>query len=532
MKKYLLHVLIISFVFLSTTVIHSAEEEKDRLLVIPLKSQIGLKKEEAIILSDVLSTELHKSGKFTILSRGDMKAILDEKEFELAMSCDDNNCLIENVEKLAVSKIITGNIGKLGTKFVVTVRMINKDGENEVMEKDICDCPLEGLVKSMERVSYKFLSYLKGEEVPASESLSSREEPSYGTVSRTSLQSPYRDLPVSKVQSMPNVSIRKKDSWGFYGHSTINNSYEKKSINEDTVVIDNATGLVWYQSSSKNYLTYKEAEEWLENLNKKGYAGYHDWRLPTLEEAVSILEPSKSNDLYIDPIFDNKEWYIWTGDKLGSGAAWRVHLNAGAVDWDEFSSMFGVLPVRSFNRELKPAIRLRSSYKVLSVSQAQSMPNVSIRKMENLGFCGHSTINHYYEKKSINEDTVVIDYTTGLMWRQNGSDAYKWKKAEEWLKNLNSSGYAGFGDWRLPTLEEAVSLLEPSNRYDRDDIIVHHYINPIFSYEQSCIWTGDKNDKHHEDFWSAKWTVNFLRGDVFLALPDHHYHVRPVRSMK
>ena len=89
MKKYLLHVLIISFVFLSTTVIHSAEEEKDRLLVIPLKSQIGLKKEEAIILSDVLSTELHKSGKFTILSRGDMKAILDEKEFELAMSCDE-----------------------------------------------------------------------------------------------------------------------------------------------------------------------------------------------------------------------------------------------------------------------------------------------------------------------------------------------------------------------------------------------------------------------------------------------------------
>ena len=179
MRKYLLHVLIISFVFLLMPVIHSAEEEKDRLLVVPLKAQLGLKHEEAIMLSDVLSIELHKSGKFTILNRDDMKAILDEKEFELAMGCDDNVCLLENVEKLAVNKIITGNIGKLGRKYIVSIRMINKDGENEVMEKDVCDCPLEGLIESMERVSYKFLSYLTGEEIPAPESVVSREEPPY-----------------------------------------------------------------------------------------------------------------------------------------------------------------------------------------------------------------------------------------------------------------------------------------------------------------------------------------------------------------
>ncbi len=82
MRKQLLHVLIISFVFISMPVIHSAEEEKDRLLVVPLKPQKGIDQEEANILTDLLSVEIHRSGKFKILNRDDMKAILDEKEFE------------------------------------------------------------------------------------------------------------------------------------------------------------------------------------------------------------------------------------------------------------------------------------------------------------------------------------------------------------------------------------------------------------------------------------------------------------------
>ena len=51
MRKYLLHVLIISFIFLVPTIIHSAEEEKDRLLVVPLTAQKGIDQKDAILLT-------------------------------------------------------------------------------------------------------------------------------------------------------------------------------------------------------------------------------------------------------------------------------------------------------------------------------------------------------------------------------------------------------------------------------------------------------------------------------------------------
>ena len=56
---------------------------------------------------------------------------------------------------------------------------------------------------------------------------------------------------------------------------------------------------------------------WLEALNTKGYAGYHEWRLPTVEESASLDEPGKKNGgLYIAPVFSNKQRWILTGDCL------------------------------------------------------------------------------------------------------------------------------------------------------------------------------------------------------------------------
>ena len=60
-----------------------------------------------------------------------------------------------------------------------------------------------------------------------------------------------------------------KEKWGFHGHSTIDHDFHLKTINDDKVVIDHATGLMWHQSGSDKYLSWKRAKKWIEDLNKK-----------------------------------------------------------------------------------------------------------------------------------------------------------------------------------------------------------------------------------------------------------------------
>ncbi len=160
------------------------------------------------------------------------------------------------------------------------------------------------------------------------------------------LRSSYMNLSVSQVQSMSNISIRRKKAWGYYGHSTIQHEYEAETIGDNKVVIDHATGLMWHPSGSYEYMKRKEIKKWIRSFDSRGYAGYYDWRVPTVEEAASLLESSEKNgNLYIDTMFDKKQRWIWTGDSCSSGGMWRVYFDDGYVDWGDVSYLF-VRPVR------------------------------------------------------------------------------------------------------------------------------------------------------------------------------------------
>jgi hypothetical protein len=147
---------------------------------------------------------------------------------------------------------------------------------------------------------------------------------------------------------MPHVEIREEQDWGFYGHSTIRHRYEVRSIVYDEVVVDYTTGLMWHQNGSERFKDKEKISEWVDNINLKGYAGFKDWRLPTIEEASSLLEPKQLfGDMYVDTVFDVKQPWIWTGDSYGNDAAWVMSACYGSVFWNKFDEYFSIRPVRS-----------------------------------------------------------------------------------------------------------------------------------------------------------------------------------------
>jgi len=100
---------------------------------------------------------------------------------------------------------------------------------------------------------------------------------------------------------------------------------------------------------------------------------------------------------------------------------------------------------------------------------------------------------------------TVTDLVTGLMWQRQGCDIASIRHIREYITTTNSSNLAGYNDWRLPTMEEAWSLMEPGRNNKG------LYLHPCFSKNQPFIFVSDRRDP------GGYWFADFKQGSVFWA---------------
>jgi serine/threonine-protein kinase len=117
-------------------------------------------------------------------------------------------------------------------------------------------------------------------------------------------------------------------------------------------------------------------------------------------------------------------------------------------------------------------------------------------------------------------ENTIIDTTSKLMWQKAGSAfPLDWRNAKTYIEKINSEGFVGYTDWRLPTIAELMTLLtELPTGGD-------HCIEPIFDQEQKWIWSCDRRS------FTAAWYVSTDLG--FVAWQDFsaYFYVRAVRSV-
>jgi len=106
-------------------------------------------------------------------------------------------------------------------------------------------------------------------------------------------------------------------------------------------VYDNATGLMWQQSGSGISILPANKEKYIAKLKSENFAGYNNWRLPTLQEAKFLLEPKKNetNNLYIVPIFNKRQHEILTSNFYNFFECWVVDFSGGIYN-DECENWF------------------------------------------------------------------------------------------------------------------------------------------------------------------------------------------------
>jgi hypothetical protein len=213
------------------------------------------------------------------------------------------------------------------------------------VEQNTDQVPMFGILKNIDkqRKAGELVFFLNDDELERLKELKRQAQNN-----KVVLRSSYKELSIHEIQSMPHVDIREEMEWGFYGHSKIRHKYEAKTIGYDKVVIDHATGLMWHQNGSESFMKKDKITKWIDDLNLLGYAGYKDWRLPTVEEAASLLESEeKYGGIYVDTVFDKKQTWLWTGDNYHSDAVWVISTCFGSVFWSNYSTYYSIRPVRS-----------------------------------------------------------------------------------------------------------------------------------------------------------------------------------------
>jgi TolB-like protein len=362
MVSYLVYLFLTIFLVLPSTSL-----AKEKVAVVDLKAKHGVNESLAEGLSVVIRDTIHSFGDYEVLSKDDVKVIAERTAIRQSLGSDDTQSLINIGKSLGTKYMVAGAISKFGDTYNLSLRLIETMGNNPGVKQRVyrnCKCAEDELINT----SITVATTLMGE--TESRTASSIVNP-YVESDRLKKDKEEQNLdyaPESTTKS--KVRLRRRPRKGFaksdavrmlLKYSFFDSRWNKEGSfanhfvdNEDYTVTDVATGLMWQRGGSYNdykVLDINAMKGYIEELNRKQFAGYSDWRLPTTEEMASLLHPRhQQNDLYIAQLFSNiirsgtADLYTETRSKKYP-TCWYVDFGNGRLEYDAYAMMGGTTKV-------------------------------------------------------------------------------------------------------------------------------------------------------------------------------------------
>jgi hypothetical protein len=135
-------------------------------------------------------------------------------------------------------------------------------------------------------------------------------------------------------------------------------------------------------------------------------------------------------------------------------------------------------------------------------------------------------------------DLILTDNKTGLVWILNANLAerqFSWNGTFDDLERaVNRDKYAGFKDWRVPTREELLTLVDLAKSQGFDGATPER--SPIAgltsigfrNVQDDAYWSSSENR-----FYAAEaWIVDMSDGKASFANKTLYYYLWPVRSIR
>ena len=230
--------------------------------------------------------------------------------------------------------------------------------------------------------------------------------------------------------------------------------------NGDGTVTEDVTGLMWTKNSDSTFQSKDAACAHCANLAEQEFAGYNDWRAPTIEELQTTIDYRYNSPAGDENLFNGTtggSYLSSTQQTSFSGSYWTIDSSSGAViNW------FGW-----------PAVYMRC-----------------VR--------GNMVKTTFVD----NGDGETVTSSDGLVWSKQTSDTMmSWVEANAYCSNLE---VGGMRDWFLPTVEELRTLVAFDKAGPAADTSLFE-IAPDTAY----YWTATELSGDTE---TQAWQIAFLSG--------------------
>lgn len=137
-----------TFALLLFAVFTLSVAESDKKINIAVSDLVGqgIDQTTAATISERLRVELINTQAFRVMERSQMASILQEQGFQQS-DCSDNSCIVKMGQLLGVENMVMGVIGKVGSMFTISLRMVNvATGEVLYTASEDCRCEIEDVL--------------------------------------------------------------------------------------------------------------------------------------------------------------------------------------------------------------------------------------------------------------------------------------------------------------------------------------------------------------------------------------------------
>jgi len=234
--------------------------------------------------------------------------------------------------------------------------------------------------------------------------------------------------------------------------------------NGDGTVSDHVTGLMWVKTPDLNgdgvinvddKLTWTQIQAYVGTLNAEAFAGYTDWRLPTIKELYSLIDfrgtdPSNGNEDNLIPFIDDEMFGFDYGDTAAGERTIDSQYASGTL-YVSGDLLFGVNFADG---------RIKGYGLIGPDGNDKTFLLICVRG--NPAYGVNDFIDH--------GDGTVSDLATGLMWSRDDSGAgMTWEEALAYAHTKNAENYLGYSDWRVPNIKELHSIVDYARSPDLTD---------------------------------------------------------------